>query len=244
MEFYKILQQIMTEKGLNIPAVARTCNLSDGTVRSIITRKQNNVALEVAFKLSIGLGVSLERLNGLPEKTKSAPLYSSEAMKLAKDYDSLDKWGQKQVRVTMEVEIARCKEAAIEPEDEINTIKILRSVYKASAGQGFELGDRDQWEKIDIPDTPEARKADFAITITGNSMEPIYSDGQTVLVREQPAVDIGETGIYIINDSGFIKRNGGDHLISINPQYDDIYFSDSDTIRCAGKVIGVVQNSK
>ena len=75
-------------------------------------------------------------------------------------------------------------------------------------------------------------------------MEPIYYDGQTVLVRKQPAVDIGETGIYIINGNGFIKRNGGDHLISINSQYDDIYFSESDTVQCAGKVIGVVQEWK
>ena len=52
LDFYQILQEIMDEKGLNIPAVARRCNLSDATVRSIINRKQKNVALEVAFKLA------------------------------------------------------------------------------------------------------------------------------------------------------------------------------------------------
>lgn len=72
MDFYLILQEIMDEKGINIPTVARLCNLSDGTVRSILVRKQKNVALEVAFKLSKGLNVSLERLNGLPEKTKKS----------------------------------------------------------------------------------------------------------------------------------------------------------------------------
>ncbi len=59
MDFYQILQEIMDEKGLNIPAVARRCNLSDATVRSIINRKQKNVALEVAFKLADGLQVCL-----------------------------------------------------------------------------------------------------------------------------------------------------------------------------------------
>jgi len=68
MDFYLILQEIMEEKNINIPTVARKSGLSDGTVRSIIKRKQKNVALEVAFKLSNGLNVSLERLNGLPEK--------------------------------------------------------------------------------------------------------------------------------------------------------------------------------
>lgn len=77
MDFYEILQDIMDEKGLNIPDVARSCGLSDGTVRSMITRKSKNVTLEVAFKMADGLGVSLERLNGLTEhKESSAPRMS------------------------------------------------------------------------------------------------------------------------------------------------------------------------
>ena len=70
VEFYLILEEIMKEKGMNIPAVARACSLPDTTVRSIMVRKQKNVALEVAFKLSQGLGVSLQRLNGMPELPK------------------------------------------------------------------------------------------------------------------------------------------------------------------------------
>lgn len=68
MEIYKILQSIMDEQGLNIAQVARKSGLPDSTVRGIIKRKQKTVAIEVAFKLSDGLGVSLERLNGMPER--------------------------------------------------------------------------------------------------------------------------------------------------------------------------------
>ena len=64
MEFYKILQEIMSEKQIGIPDVARACGLSDSTVRSIIDRKAKNVTLAVAFKMQSGLNVSLERLNG------------------------------------------------------------------------------------------------------------------------------------------------------------------------------------
>lgn len=68
MKFYEILKSIMDEKGISISEVARLSGLSDSTVRSIIDRKQARVALEVAFKLSNGLNVSLERLNGQVEK--------------------------------------------------------------------------------------------------------------------------------------------------------------------------------
>lgn len=72
MDFYEVLQDIMDEKGLSIPDVARACDLSDGTIRSMMTRKSKNVTLEVAFKMADGLGVSLERLNDLPERKESS----------------------------------------------------------------------------------------------------------------------------------------------------------------------------
>lgn len=68
MAVYEILEEIIGEKGLSVADVARICNLPDSTVRGIIRRKQETIALEVAFKLSDGLGVSLEKLNGMPEK--------------------------------------------------------------------------------------------------------------------------------------------------------------------------------
>lgn len=64
MYFYEVLQKIMDEKDLSIPDVSRLTGLADSTIRSIITRKSKSVALEVAFKLSKGLNVSLEQLNG------------------------------------------------------------------------------------------------------------------------------------------------------------------------------------
>lgn len=64
MYFYEILQSIMDEKKLTVADVARLSGLTDSTVRSIITRKNKTVALEVAFKISKGLDVSLQHLNG------------------------------------------------------------------------------------------------------------------------------------------------------------------------------------
>lgn len=63
MEFYKVLLQIMEDRSLSIPDIARSCGLSDSTIRSVINRKQKSVALDVAFKISSGLQVDLEYLN-------------------------------------------------------------------------------------------------------------------------------------------------------------------------------------
>ena len=69
---YEILIETMNDKNMKIPDVARASGLSDSTVRSIITRKQSTVALEVAFKLSKGLNISLEKLNGMEVPSKKA----------------------------------------------------------------------------------------------------------------------------------------------------------------------------
>lgn len=122
------------------------------------------------------------------------------------------------------------------------TVKRKHSYYKVSAGTGFDLDDNNFWEEIDIPATPEAKKADFCLTITGDSMEPVYYDGDIVLVKSQPYVNLGQIGIFIIEGSGYIKKFGGDRLISLNEEYDDIMFKDfnPDDIRCSGLVIGRV----
>lgn len=90
MEFYKILREIMEERQLTVAQVARQCGLSDSTVRSIFDRKQKKIALEVAFKLSEGLHVSLERLNGMEDKEiKKENSISSEDKKYIEKIKSL-----------------------------------------------------------------------------------------------------------------------------------------------------------
>lgn len=132
-----------------------------------------------------------------------------------------------------------------QPESEVDEseqplIKIMHSFYKVSAGRGFGLSGDEEWEEIEIPDTPEARKADYALTIQGDSMEPIYYNGDIVLVKKQDAVEIGQVGIFVLDGTGFIKKYNGDRLISLNEKYDDILLKNYSDCQCDGRVIGRV----
>ena len=110
---------------------------------------------------------------------------------------------------------------------DIPTIKRKHSYYKVSAGTGYGLDEGDAWQdEIEIPDTPANRKADFCITITGNSMEPVYKDGDIVLVKSQKSIDLGQIGIFNVGGKGYIKKYGRDRLISLNEDCDDVMFSD------------------
>ena len=106
MEFYKVLLQIMEDRSLSIPDIARSCGLSDSTIRSVINRKQKSVALDVAFKIASGLQVDLEYLNTGEhavngehvqiEEPKTA--LSAEEAEVVKDYRLLDARGRDTVR--------------------------------------------------------------------------------------------------------------------------------------------------
>ena len=122
----------------------------------------------------------------------------------------------------------------------VPTIKIKHSEYTVSAGVGDEIGDYEYWETVEIPKTREAVKSDFCLTIKGNSMIPKFENGDVILVKDQPTVDIGQICIYNINNKGYIKKFGGDRLISLNPDYDDIILSKNtdDIVKCCGLVLG------
>lgn len=174
--------------------------------------------------------------NDRPIKVKKT--YTPMEDTIINKYRLLDDHGKKVITLVLDEEYARCSTAT--EEEEQPTIHIHCSTYKVSAGRGFELGSGDDWEEIEIPDTPKAQKADFAIEIKGDSMEPLYSDGDIILVKEQGDVDEGEIGVFVLNGEGYIKKKGDGCLISLNDKYDDIEIEEYDDFRCSGKVIGRV----
>lgn len=113
--------------------------------------------------------------------------------------------------------------------------------YSVSAGTGTELDTYERFGKIDVVDTPEARRADYGLRVSGDSMEPVYHNGDIVLVKQADTIDEGEIGIFVVNGEGFIKKLGRDCLVSLNPAYKDIPLHEDDAIKCCGKVIGVAK---
>lgn len=67
-------------------------------------------AIEMIKAIAQILDVDTNYLIGYQAQNKSAPLCSSEALKLAQDYDGLDEFGKKAVRAVADVEKARCVE--------------------------------------------------------------------------------------------------------------------------------------
>lgn len=152
-----------------------------------------------------------------------------------KKYRTLDEYGKKAVNDLLDNEYERCQQ-----EKKIEVIQLPMSELKVSAGTGNWIED-NRYGTIEVVDTPESRKADLVIEINGNSMEPTYHNGDNVLVRLQPSVDIGEVGVFVKDSEGYIKELGKNRLISHNKEYKDIILNEYTNIHCVGKVIGTAE---
>ncbi|MDE7281533.1 MAG: helix-turn-helix domain-containing protein [Ruminiclostridium sp.] len=108
-----------------------------------------------------------------------------------------------------------------------------------SAGTGVYLHD-DYAEQIKVPINDETRRANYALRVKGDSMEPRFYDGDIVLVETQPSVKVGEIGIFIYDGEAYIKEFGEDRLISLNPKYPDKRITDFNIFYCKGLVIGAL----
>ena len=109
-----------------------------------------------------------------------------------------------------------------------------------SAGTGSWLGDDIVAEWLTVPRNDLTTSADFALKISGDSMQPKFSNGETVLVKQTSSVFEGEIGVFVLNGELYIKKLGKKELVSLNPAYKPIPLHGFDDVRCVGKVLGTL----
>lgn len=123
----------------------------------------------------------------------------------------------------------------------IRTHKTLYYDMPVSAGTGNPLED-EYPEEIELMEKPP-KGTDFIVRVAGNSMEPTYYNNNRLFVKEQPEVENGEIGIFVINGNAYVKEFGGDKLISHNEAFPDIAFNEYNAIKCCGKVLGICKEN-
>ena len=130
--------------------------------------------------------------------------------------------------------------SAIEEQETVKT-KIIPLLSTAAAAGPGEMDTGLPWEQYTIP---ADSKADFAVRISGDSMEPVLTDGQIALCAEKTP-QIGDVAVMMVNGALLVKQFIGDghniYLRSINRDRKDadvdIWESGDDTVLCYGTVI-------
>ena len=219
-----------------------------GVTKSAIANYENEIStpkIELLYKLFDVLQCDAnylyqDEMNSLTDEDESMALSLKEKTHIKK-YRTLDEHGKKLVDNVLDLEYERVESTRTPVIPISNIITLSEFEQPVSAGKGVYLGDGSQTITREVPNTEETRKADFILRVSGDSMEPKYSDGDRLLIKRQHDVNIGEEGIFILNNEGFVKRREKDRLVSLNSKYEDILFHDEDSIECKGKVIGKLQ---
>ena len=225
----KRLSQLRTEKGLSQPELAeRLTVIGIKTNGQKISKWETDYTIPNAYQF-LGLCNILDIRDVLETfEISENPL------------SQLNEIGQQKVDEYIDLLVLSGKYS----KKSANVIPFTRQIklfdIPVSAGTGQFL-DSDAYDLIEIgSDVPE--NADFGLRISGNSMEPEYSNGQIVWVHQQDILGDGEIGIFSYDNNAYCKKlsltTAGTRLISLNPDYAPIEIPKDVVLHVFGKVVG------
>ena len=259
------IKLMKNEKKMTNEQLSERTGIPLGTLSKILAGMSDSPKLSNIIAICNALDCSVEYIvSGTPENTNNYSL-SGEEIRMIESWRELDSFGRDLVETVIFKEAQRAAlTAASAPQsapvaERTTTARILPPVrtqgryagevvrtgkraillyeLPVSAGVGVYL-DETEAESINIPDNDKTADADYALRISGKSMEPKYRDGDILLVRHADSIDVGELGIFLLDGCGFFKVFGGDRLISLNPDYGPILLKDFADVQCKGQVVG------
>lgn len=260
MTYIDRIKERKSEKKITNERLSELTGISVSTLSKLLAGFSDSPKLSNIVAICDALDCSVDYiLSGVPENTNNYTLEPDE-MRLIEDWRELDRHGREMVRMVLDKESERVSMEAyttaaaprariISTERAIGRLGTVRKTpgferrqiplyaLPVSAGPGEYLDD-SQAEQITIPDNDKTAEADFALRISGNSMEPRYRDGDVLLVQSCDSVEPGEAAIFVLDGNGYFKIFGGDRLISLNPEYGEILLRGYSDIHCAGRVVG------
>ncbi len=263
MDYIKRIKEIKTQKKMTNDELAERTGIPGGTLAKILAGISESPKLCNIVAICEALNCSLDYIMyGVEENTNNYTLDEDE-IDMIERFRTLDERGRETVLSLIEQESTYTvtpRTVARTPHRTARVIEVqslsdrLAAAYTTSdngigrrtlplydlpvsAGPGVAL-DEGLTDEITVRDNSRTREADYALRISGNSMEPRYHDGDILLVQECEMLEFGELGIFILDGSGFFKVYGGDRLYSLNPEYGDILLKDFEDVRITGRVIG------
>ncbi len=261
MENSELILDFIEKRNTSCYKIAQSTGISESTFSKWKVKPTSKVDLSIVQKIATYFNTTIDSILDSNQSKKYMPSLSDDELELFQSFNKLsdkDK-GKVMERAETLAELAaeraaeeraadqRKKTAQIaadeqpEPEDEEpeqdEEFYIDLCSLPASAGSGVQL-DEGFTEPMQIKHTPIAERANYAVRVSGDSMEDKYYNGDIVLIETCPDVEIGEIGLFIVNDQGYIKQRGENSLISLNPEAPDVPIQDGDVVYCRGRVLG------
>lgn len=250
MNFNENLKIIRSAAGMTQKSLGEKIGVTSVTIGNW-ERGIRQPSFELLSKLADALDTSVDALIG---KNRIAKRNLAEEELLA-NYRQLDAHGQKLIRIICNTELERIKPRKPEvirfPQKKQER-KVARKhnryipfyLTPPAAGIAVPL-EGDEFEML-LADDSVPTDADYAVCISGDSMEPYIHDGEMVFVKETQELYNGDVGIFCVDGAMYCKQYYVDeernlHLLSANPNRisANIYVDgeSGSFVKCCGKVL-------
>ena len=248
--FGERLKQFRISAGLTQEDLAKKCGITKQNIsRYENSKREPNIRTAKAIADALGVMlvdlVPVEGILDVQKDNEDIEMLDDKVLKgdpaisaLAGKYSALDEHGRAVVDRVLDLEYARCME--FEEEAPAPRTKII-PLFPAAAGPGEPVDGTAFQEHEVAADSP----ANFAVRISGDSMEPELHDGDIALCVRRRA-QIGEIAVIMVNGFLYVKQYiedsfGNIYLRSLNRKRKDldvdILSSGSDTVTGYGVVI-------
>ncbi|HAP9433464.1 TPA: XRE family transcriptional regulator [Enterococcus faecium] len=214
----EIIKKKRLEKNMSLEDVGKLVGVGKSTVRKWENGMIENMGRDKIVALSKALDISPIDILGMSEK--DLPKSSIETI-----YNQLEKPRQEKVYNFAEYQL---REQNKRPKTTIE----IRGYVSAGTGEWLEdeIVDEVSYEGV-IPEH------DFAVKVNGDSMLPLFEDGQVIFIKSTSDVRDGQIIVCQVNNEAFVKKLSGNKLVSLNKKYEDISICDTDDFKIYGVVV-------
>ena len=228
------LKKLLDEREIKVNEFARQIHVPAQTLYSIIRRDNMKIDFELLLRICDALHVPLETFCGTGSTDQPTPEEWETLWKLRR----LDAQGRLVTLQLLDAECARMQASEQQPEQQ----KII-PLYMTPAAAGYASpAFGDDYEDYAVAADSEA---DFAVRITGDSMEPTLSAGDDLIV-DTAVKRIRAEALYVLILDGevVVKRaqrriNGSILITSDNERYppEEVTPDEADKLHVAGRVV-------
>ena len=190
--------------------------------------------------------VILRAAGNVRDAIKLCNVLNEDSINVASDYESMDEYGKRAVRAILDAELFRIRNTTADRQEAMVTL----CRYDEPAAAGIPNWAGNDYTYVEYPRSDVPMGTDYAVGLSGKSMEPDYPDGCTVFVGRDSDVNNGDVLIVWLEGEGTTCKRAcvsDDHverLESINPEYPSFEGNQLEGMRVFGKVLGYTVRDK